>query len=296
VRGLYLDRKNLPSYIPARNFALALMDLIAPQGAKGATLSSPVSTTNSVVVVNAQQQMPPSQPAGAANSAAAIDALRKGINDSVASHAVKRGLLALVDASGSDAAKLRENIENWYNSSMDRVAGWYKRRIQWIILALGVLLAVVLNADSVIVSQALWKNAALRSGVVKAAEDLNAHYVKTSSLPATSDTSAAPADQSTLTPEQQGEQYNRKLQSLGLPIGWNNQDEAHRLPDGFLKSPVHFLSLSVHQLDLHWLGWLITGLAISLGAPFWFDLLNKIIVVRSTVKPREKSPDEASKA
>jgi hypothetical protein len=36
-------------------------------------------------------------------------------------------------------------------------------------------------------------------------------------------------------------------------------------------------------------------LAISLGAPFWFDLLNKFIVVRSTVKPQEKSPPEPSK-
>jgi len=43
------------------------------------------------------------------------------------------------------------------------------------------------------------------------------------------------------------------------------------------------------------LGWLVTALALSLGAPFWFDLLNKFIVVRSTVKPKEKSPEEQSK-
>jgi hypothetical protein len=33
----------------------------------------------------------------------------------------------------------------------------------------------------------------------------------------------------------------------------------------------------------------------SLGAPFWFDMLNKFIVVRSTVKPKGKSPEEKSK-
>ena len=43
------------------------------------------------------------------------------------------------------------------------------------------------------------------------------------------------------------------------------------------------------------LGWLLTGCAVSLGAPFWFDLLNKFVVVRSTVKPFEKSADEKSK-
>jgi hypothetical protein len=27
-------------------------------------------------------------------------------------------------------------------------------------------------------------------------------------------------------------------------------------------------------------GWLLTGLALSLGAPFWFDLLSKFINIR----------------
>ncbi len=44
----------------------------------------------------------------------------------------------------------------------------------------------------------------------------------------------------------------------------------------------------------HILGWLVTALAASMGAPFWFDLLNKMMVIRSTVKPHEKSPEESS--
>jgi len=42
-------------------------------------------------------------------------------------------------------------------------------------------------------------------------------------------------------------------------------------------------------------GWLITACAVSLGAPLWFDMLNKVIVVRSTIKPHEKSLEERSK-
>jgi hypothetical protein len=42
------------------------------------------------------------------------------------------------------------------------------------------------------------------------------------------------------------------------------------------------------------LGWLCTALAVMLGAPFWFDVLNKVMVIRSTVKPHEKSKEEAS--
>ena len=48
-------------------------------------------------------------------------------------------------------------------------------------------------------------------------------------------------------------------------------------------------------LATHWLGWLLTAFAVSFGAPFWFDLLNRFMVVRSTVKPKEKSPEEGSK-
>jgi hypothetical protein len=42
-------------------------------------------------------------------------------------------------------------------------------------------------------------------------------------------------------------------------------------------------------------GWLLTALAVSLGAPFWFDLLNKLMVIRSTRKPDEKSTSPATK-
>jgi hypothetical protein len=40
------------------------------------------------------------------------------------------------------------------------------------------------------------------------------------------------------------------------------------------------------------LGWLITGLAVTLGASFWFDLLSKFMTVRSTIKPKLTKPDK----
>jgi hypothetical protein len=75
-----------------------------------------------------------------------------------------------------------------------------------------------------------------------------------------------------------------ELQSLDLPIGWSRRPSSLDADDGALSSGAIGL-----------FGLLLTALAITLGAPFWFDLLNKIVVVRSTVKPREKSGVEASK-
>jgi hypothetical protein len=63
------------------------------------------------------------------------------------------------------------------------------------------------------------------------------------------------------------------LETLGLPIGW---------PKGFHPKPEYII------------GWLLTAFAATLGAPFWFDVLNKVMVIRSTVKPHEKSPEEDS--
>jgi hypothetical protein len=44
------------------------------------------------------------------------------------------------------------------------------------------------------------------------------------------------------------------------------------------------------------LGWLITAFAISLGAPFWFDLLNKLMQVRNSVKIPISGKSSASPA
>ena len=44
------------------------------------------------------------------------------------------------------------------------------------------------------------------------------------------------------------------------------------------------------RFSFHFFGWLITAIAATLGAPFWFDILNKIMSIRSAGKaPEEKS-------
>ena len=81
------------------------------------------------------------------------------------------------------------------------------------------------------------------------------------------------------------ENLNTQLSELQLTIGWpptNSSGDPRAFPRD---SSVWFRIF----------GWFFTAAALSLGAPFWFDLLNKFMVVRSTVKPKEKSQDEASK-
>jgi hypothetical protein len=75
------------------------------------------------------------------------------------------------------------------------------------------------------------------------------------------------------------------LYALKLPVGWASVIDAG---GGSISSMIgRHAARSIF-------GWLLTAFAISLGAPFWFDLLNRFMIVRSTVKPHEKSPEEGS--
>ena len=37
------------------------------------------------------------------------------------------------------------------------------------------------------------------------------------------------------------------------------------------------------------MGWLMTAFAVTLGAPFWFDLLGKIVALRAAGNPPKKA-------
>src|SRR5262245_4540061 len=173
-RGGYQFRgKKLPSYIPARNFALALLDIVLPaqpgrpSGAAGTT--PPVSASpQTVVTASAVTGTAPAAPAPAAPPASPLAALRAAAA-ALPSPRVAQALLTMIDAAGADANRVRENIEAWYNSSMDRVSGWYKRRAQFFIFLCGVVFAVGLNIDSVNIVKVLSVDPKLREGLANTA-------------------------------------------------------------------------------------------------------------------------------
>jgi hypothetical protein len=85
------------------------------------------------------------------------------------------------------------------------------------------------------------------------------------------------------------------IQNLGLPIGWGATGRSAIIRMASYHGTEWWAPLAHFGI---WLtlsfGWLMTALAVTLGAPFWFDLLNKLVVIRATVKPHEKSREEGS--
>ena len=242
--------RNLPSYIPSQNFALALMDIVvrgpsAPLAAGGAALDARSTTTT-----------------------VSLDSLRAAVGK-LENAAVQRALLTAIDTAQGDLARAQANLGAWFDSAMDRVSGWYKRRTQTIIFIVGLVVTVAVNADTLTVAESIVQDDALRKAVVAEAEAI------------ARDKELRQADVET--------RYH-DLSAIGFPIGW-----ARTLPPRSTNCDYQCMAMAVvRQIPGHLPGWLLTAFAVTLGAPFWFDVLNKFMVIRSTVKPHEKSREEAS--
>ncbi len=179
---------------------------------------------------------------------------------------------ALLRAGGGDRLVARQGLERWYDAAMDRASGWYKRRSQLIVGTLGVLLALLLNINAVTIGRYLATNEVARAQVLAAA--------------GTVDFASLPDDLGERT-----RALDAQVRTLGLPVGWDAV-QWDRIASRFdRRHPYRSLAEGILLLA----GFLIVGFAATLGAPFWFDILGKFMVIRSTVKPTEKSPDERSK-
>jgi hypothetical protein len=260
--GPYDDGKGkLPSYIPSRSFALAIMDLL---------LSPDPSQHTGVAGADADE----AKPSVGISTAALVD----GMTDDPLADQARHALLTLVNAASGDAQKARQNIEDWFDTAMDRVSGWYKRRSQRALFIIGLVVAIGLNIDTVHILRDLMTNKSKREAVVSIATN----YAKTpQTAPFSNQVTSA----------------TQELGTLGLPLGWPSCASCDRSGiklfdpcwQGCWKNNI----TSAGGLTIF--GWLLTAFAVCLGAPFWFDVLNKFIVVRSTVKPKEKSGNEAPK-
>ena len=63
-------------------------------------------------------------------------------------------------------------------------------------------------------------------------------------------------------------------------------------PDSFYDFVFHCARATPDAFWTKILGWLLTAVSASLGAPFWFDLLNKFISVRAAGKAPEERPKD----
>jgi len=257
-----------PSYLPARQFAAVILDLLK-QGNGG---PAPAGVAAPVPAAPA--------PAGAALGPAPANQVQAAVNIAHWIHNglddgdLKKALHALVPPEGGDFTTLQKNIEGWFDDAMDRVSGWHKRKTQAWTLIVATIFVVAVNADTFKIVRHLSSDPVLRQSVVESAKARAA-----GPRPSVSVEYKDPNDPGKPTVTRLGDNplHPGEQDLLSRLIGWGPEESPEK------NGPTDWL--------LRIFGWLISIAAISLGAPFWFDTLNKFINIRSA----GKSPDEAEK-
>jgi hypothetical protein len=337
---------NLPSYIPADKFALALFDTIMSAGTNASTIQKALVQLRENQVLLLDQAVRQAldllieQARQAVNDQAALARLKVALEEFkeqypqlravvnvllqaelpkdsekilaqlrdgaatliVANPELKQAIDSLITQAetyakkGEDVLALtRANVEKWFDDTMDRAGGWYKRNAQGVSLVISLVLVLIFNVDAIHISTRLWREPTLRQFVVAQAERYSPPE------------SAGSAEVGQTIDALQGE-----LQSLQIPVGWTFAEvpfdrSSQRCTLFPAQATEDVLGMPWNGTCKVWVdpprGWgiaikiiglTVSALATMQGAPFWFDILKKIINIRSSgAKPGETEADRS---
>lgn len=247
---------------------------------------------------------------GVANNAQMMEAVRSEF----ANAAVNLGKIE------HNLAALRLNSETWFNESMDRLSGWYKRKAIALAFLIGLVLAAILNVDSIALANHLWKDPTLRQALVANATKF------------TRDNPDLPESLGGDSPQDAVMFFNAQFAGLDIPVGWIYETTKlesgqscsltqsgenviwgmyAEVPEAQLKDTegqktstgsepiqgalvpacqsISNLPKTAAGFAMKLLGFVLSAGAAAQGAPFWFDILKKLVNVRgSGANPDEK--------
>jgi len=221
-----------------------------------------------------------------------------------------------------DIVKFKLQLEQWFDRTMEQATEWYKRKIQFILLLIGFSLAWFFNIDTLVIADKLSNDKEARAQMVSLAIAYVQNH-KNDTVPSPgaigNGTSNGSVD-SLLRVKKQLEADIAKTHTILGAGGWpptkvivtedpktkvksykpNIDPSALSTADKLTNkgsiefSPCEKWAYFLTLLYNHFFGFLITAIAISLGAPFWFDLLNKLMRLRASTKEDTNSPDNSA--
>ena len=295
--------KDKPSYIPSHLFSLALLDIVDSKVDSDLVRGSGSNRTGLASVDTAKgkedaDMSPPTPPLANAPEPGAggivaqgkegpgaavspppptavpapdtpvgqkIDAVKQQINtltsDLQASSLppqLTKALSVFVKEAEADTDKIRKNVEGWFNESMERASGVYKRKTQLIILVIALMATVFANVDTIMIINRLSRQSAPGVMAISDADGI-VH------------------------------------QPVDMILGWSNDPGDLRHFPGCTQKSGAFLKFDGKQflqdLPMKLIGLSMTTFVVSMGASFWFDLLGKIVNMRTA----GRNPTEAPK-
>jgi len=229
---------------------------------------------------------------GLAAGAAAGDIARQFSSavDSLADSGLKAQLQALVRSAGSTADGLVAAASDWVDRSLTMLGEGYKGRLQLISLGVGLAVAVGLNLDTVALTTHLYRDKEAREAAATLAERITEKTDKEAfdrCLALTPQKRTADASCAVLAGLV--EAVRGRNETLGkLPIGWGAS--AGPAQGAAAAAPFDWGLWATRAA-----GWLLTAFALSLGAPFWFDVLNKLVNMRHGMRRPEVKGEKTAK-
>ena len=225
---------------------------------------------------------------------------------------LKRYLIQALEESkslGGQLELIKKRLEAWYEDAMNRVGGTYKKTARYTTWIVAIVVTLAANADTIALSRYLEHNPNVTSQLVDAAtqavrdslliqqatfnldklvtENYDSSAVKRDSVlrAEIKNTFAALRVKKALSDSLYAVAYN-----MGLPLGWDHAVPTYQPATG--ACGCHKFWFYTKWAMLKFVGLMLTALALTLGAPFWFDMINKLVNIRSS---GNKPEDEAAK-
>ena len=247
-----------PSYLTAQNFSAVTIDLL-----RGLNTDPGANTMQQIKerIFSDENAIP--------------DLTGKGVV--MLEDETKLYLRSMFINSNNDFEKFKTALEKWFDDTMQRASGWYKRHVQMLLFFIGFAVANGFNVNTIEIGKTLSKDQKAREGIVQMAvafqHNNNAAFQKSKS-----DSAFAESVKDSLKSD-----LGKANSILGL--GWSKQS--------FCICSWQSWKNYFRMLP----GFILTALAISLGAPFWFDLLSKLVNLRGAGdNPDDKKQNSAAQA
>jgi len=202
---------------------------------------------------------------------------------------LKRVFLQYLDEASGNLSNFKKRIGKWFDETQERLVGAYKKSLQLWIFVIALFLVGLTNADTIKMASYLYRNPEVSEAL---ANKVDQFVQDTAMIASIKDNDTVMVNNiSEMTQEelkQNIEESFTKLKELddelnksGIPIGWDKEE---------------FSTLKGWNIPKKIGGLLLTIFAVSLGSPFWFDVLNRLATLRSSgTKPKSLLDDDDKK-
>ncbi len=213
---------------------------------------------------------------------------------------------AFLTQSSQDLDTFKQNVGCWFNDVMDHASGWYKRNTQVILAGIAIFLCSTNNVDTVSLVGHLSSNPEMRNAALREARAMldasEGGHSAVQKLGEEAKPLAPVANGAVQKKEQEGnrlsENYKKALDATQLPLWWSKAELenlwAALEPEKAMPAADRKFSINYAWILTKITGLLISIVAVSMGAPFWFDVLNKLVNVRLVGKRPEPTSDTAA--